>query len=333
MNKSRWITILAAVVVLAGLGMGLAAYFSVPGTSARASTLPDAAAWMPASANFVAYVDIASLLSSPLKEQWEERKNIMTEVEEFREKTGMDPWTDFRTLSFSAGKMGNAENWGLALTGDLNPEKIIAVIEEREKVERAPYGETTLYLFESSEESENRQPKALAFPSLSTALFGSPDYVRSMLDVGTGGEASAVEGPLAEWIDVLPLSETFWCVGNATEFHRVVNEKEGAPSIPPLQSFAVSGNLGADVSMIGRARAADARIVLVAHDLFIDELRAVHGEITRIGIDRVSVMHASSLDLLGCHYHPSAAQRGTTSCGAIPERPRDMLFYVPEGVI
>jgi hypothetical protein len=258
MNKSRWITILAAVVVLAGLGMGLAAYFSVPGTSARASTLPDAAAWMPASANFVAYVDIASVLSSPLKEQWEERKNVMKEVEEFRDKTGMDPWTDFRTLSFSAGKMGDAENWGLALTGDLDPEKLIAVIEERERVERTPYGETTLYLFERSEESTDDQTKALAFPSLSTALFGSPDYVRSMLNVGTGGEASAVEGPLAEWLDVLPLNETFWCVGNSTEFHRVVNEKDGASSIPPLQSFAVSGNLGADVSMIGRARAADA---------------------------------------------------------------------------
>jgi hypothetical protein len=258
MNKSRWITVLAAVVVLAGLGMGLAAYFSVPGTSARAATLPDAAAWMPASANFVAYVDIASLLSSPLKEQWEERKNFVTEVEEFREKTGMDPWTDFRTLSFSAGKMGDAENWGLALTGELDPEKLLAVIEEREKVKRILYGETTLYLFESSEESKHHQTKALAFPSLSTALFGSPDYVRSMLDVGSGSEASAVEGPLAEWLDVLPLNETFWCVGNAKEIHRVVNKEEGSPSIPPLQSFAVSGNLGADVSMIGRARAADA---------------------------------------------------------------------------
>ncbi len=258
MKKSRWITILAVGVILAGLGMGLAAYFSVPGTNARASTLPDAAAWMPASANFVAYVNIASLLSSPLKEQWEQRKNVMKEVEEFREKTGMDPWTDFRTLSFSAGKMGDAENWGLALTGDLDPEKLIAVIEEREKLERTPYGDATLYVFESPDESKNRQAKALAFPSLSTALFGSPDYVRSMLDVGTSGKASAVEGPLAEWIDILPLNETFWCVGNAMEFRRFVNEKQGSPSIPPLQSFAVSGNLDADVSMVGRARTADA---------------------------------------------------------------------------
>ena len=56
-----------------------------------------------------------------------------------------------------------------------------------------------------------------------------------------------------------------------------------------------------------RARAPGAPIVLVGHELFIDELHAVHHELTRIGIDRVSLMHASSLDFLGCHYHPSAA--------------------------
>jgi hypothetical protein len=258
MKKSRWITVFAVGIVLAGLGMGLAAYFSVPGTSARASTLPDAAAWMPASANFVAYIDISSLLSSPLKQQWEQRKNIVKEVEEFREKTGMDPWADFRTLSFSAGQMGDAENWGLALTGDLDPEKLIAVIEKREQLERSSHGDVTLYLFEKPDDTKSPRAKALAFPSLSTALFGSPGYVRNMLDVGAGAQASVIEGPLAEWIDVLPLNETFWCVGNAKEFRRFVNEKEGSPSIPPLQAFSVSGNLDADFSMIGRARTADA---------------------------------------------------------------------------
>lgn len=262
MRKSRWIAIAATVVVLAGLGMGVVAYLYAPGTSAQASVLPEAAAWMPASANFVAYLDLASLASSPLREEWESsthRQEAMDEVEEFREKTGINPWTDFQSLSISGREMEKGKKaWGVALNGELDPERLIAAVEEHETIERESHGDTTLYTFSKSK-GTSHDLQALAFPSSTTALFGSPDYVRTMLDVGQGQEASAVDGVLKGWLNELPLDETFWCVGSAKAgLNRLMVGRKGeATHLPPLDSFAISGNLDQDVSMIARGRAAD----------------------------------------------------------------------------
>jgi hypothetical protein len=261
MRKSRLIIVLAAVIIFVGLGIGILAYVSAPGTSAQASMLPDAAAWMPSSADFVAYFDLATFLSSPLREQWEEahlQERALSEVDEFREKTGMDPWTDFRALALSTRRTDDGGEWGLALTGELDPEALISAIEEKETLEQSVYHDTTLYVFEDTT-TEHGQPQALAFPTASTALFGSPEYVQKMLDVGAGRLTSAIEGPLAGWVNELPLDGTFWCVGSSeVGFARfMARQSEDAPQIPPLQSFAVTGSLDSVVSMIARGKASD----------------------------------------------------------------------------
>jgi hypothetical protein len=80
-----------------------------------------------------------------------------------------------------------------------------------------------------------------------------------MLDVGGGDAASALEGPLTGWINELPLDDTFWCVGSSeVAFARFMNRQgDDSPRIPPVQSFAVSGTLSSEVSMIARGRASD----------------------------------------------------------------------------
>jgi hypothetical protein len=258
MKKSRLIIVLAAVIVFAGMGTGILAYLSTSGTNAQAATLPDAALWMPSSANFVAYIDLETLLSSPLREDWEAshlRENALSEVDEFREKTGMNPWTDFRALALSSRQTEENAEWGLALTGELNPERIISSIEEKEELEQSVYRDTTLYSFKRP----NDEPQTLAFPTTSIALFGSPAYVQEMLDVGAGDLTSVVEGPLAGWINELPLDDTFWCVGSSEfAFSRfMARRSEDSPQIPPVKSFAVSGSLSSEVSMIARGKASD----------------------------------------------------------------------------
>jgi hypothetical protein len=78
-----------------------------------------------------------------------------------------------------------------------------------------------------------------------------------MLDVGAGRLTSAIEGPLAGWINELPLDDTFWCVGSSeVGFARfMARQSEDAPQIPPLQSFAVSGSLDSVISMTARGKA------------------------------------------------------------------------------
>lgn len=258
MKKTRWITIIAAGVMSAGLGMGFLARVSSPGSRVEASVLPDAAAWMPQSATFVAYIDLASLAASPLGEQWESsphRERALDELQEFRDKTGMDPWTDFRALAISTSRTHEANRWGLALTGDLAPERIVSSMGENAKVETVVHGSTTLFVFHSGKPGA---VQALAFPGTSTALFGPPDYVKTMLDVGAGQQASVLEGPLGDWLDELPRDGTFWCAGWAEEgLHSLMAQSHVRVQVPPIESFAVSGYLDQDVSMIARGRASD----------------------------------------------------------------------------
>ena len=54
-------------------------------------------------------------------------------------------------------------------------------------------------------------------------------------------------------------------------------------------------------------RAPDARIVLLAPDLFLDEVRAVRDVLAAGGIDQVTVMHLTGLEKTGCDWHNSLA--------------------------
>ena len=261
MKKSRWIAIAAAGIILAGLGMGALAYISSPRANAQASVLPEAATWMPASANFVAHLDLVSIAASPIREEWESsphRQKFLDEVEEFREKTGLDPWNDFKTLSISTQRSDESQSWGLALIGNLDQERIVSAIDEKETIERDTYEGTTLYVF-SHAKGDNKEDHALAFPSSSTVLFGPPEYVRTMLDVGASRAPSAAEGALAGWAEELAFNDAFWCVGSAKDTlgQIMARQSEGSPQIPPIESFAISGNLESDFSMIARGRAAD----------------------------------------------------------------------------
>jgi hypothetical protein len=216
--------------------------------------------WMPASAGFIAYVDVDSLVSSPLREAWEgsRSRSELEGMDTFRQATGMDPWNDFRALSLSARAEDGGRQWGVALSGDLDRERLISVIEEHETLARESHGDTTLYIL-SDKSKRSDEPHALAFPGPTIALFGTPEHVRTMLDTAAGREPSAEDGPLGSWLLDLPPSETFWCAGSAEAgMNRLLSSAPpDAPSIPPLRSFAVSGRLGPDVNVIARGDASD----------------------------------------------------------------------------
>ena len=261
MKKSRWITVVASGIVLAGLGIGALAYVSSPRANAQASVLPEAATWMPASANFVAHLDLVSLAASPIREEWESsphRQKALDELEEFREKTGLDPWNDFRSLSISTQRNDEGQSWGLALIGNLDRERIVSAIEEKETIERDVYKGISLFVF-SHTKGDKKERQALAFPRSDTVLFGPPEYVRTMLDVGAGDSDSAMDGALAGWVDEIAFDDTFWCVGSAKETlgHIMTRQSEGSPRIPPIESFSITGNLESEFSMIARGRSAD----------------------------------------------------------------------------
>ena len=86
MKKSRWTVTFAAGLVVAGIGIGAAAYLASTQVEAQSTGLPATLAYMPATTTVVGHIDFTSLMSSPLREKWEEELE-RTGLNEFREKT------------------------------------------------------------------------------------------------------------------------------------------------------------------------------------------------------------------------------------------------------
>jgi hypothetical protein len=263
MKISRVILILAAGIVVAGLALGSAARLGFIGAEARSTGLPASTNWMPASAELVGYLDIASVLASPLGAELEssdEGRERLHRLERFREFTGVDPRTDLEEVSFSTLGAPGAESgsWGVAVTGKLDPDKIVAHTEERVTLERSQHGGETVYVFPLGEKAGRSERTAMAFPKDATGLFGTPEHVKVMLDVGKGTRTSAAEGALlAQWSGETILKDTFWLLGSMKAGRALASQRSEKLALPPLQTFALSGRLDTDLKMTARGVADD----------------------------------------------------------------------------
>jgi hypothetical protein len=211
---------------------------------------------MPAEATFIGYLDVAGLIASPALGGLEDSlvRQVSPEgLEEFRELTGMDPWRDFQAVCVFTQPDADAKgSWGMAIAGAFDPERAIASLEGRGRVERSKHRETVLYRFATLGlgSATGAAPHALAFPDGSTALVGTAEAVRKMLDAGYGFSPSAADGELARSLDELTMGETVWVVGggsaegSAARTPDVIRNEIGS-----IQSFVLSAQVGSDIKV------------------------------------------------------------------------------------
>jgi len=235
------------------------------------SGLPEPGTWIPSTASFVAFADLGTLLSSPALEALETllaRRISPDQLDTFRELTGMDPWRDFHALSLFIGDAPESnegtpgrELWGVAISGGFDPERILHSIERRLHVERREHRETPLYVFFPGQipgaPTGDLESHALAFPDGSTALFGSADSVRLMLDVGLGFAPSSSGSRLQLDLDELSGCDALCLVGLGSagieaSRRRPLGERS---EMPALRSYALSVRTGTEIRVRARAEA------------------------------------------------------------------------------
>ena len=272
MKKSRWTLTFAAGLVVAGLGIGTAAYVASTRVEAQSTQLADTLAYMPATTTVVGYIDLTSLMNSPLREKWEEEIQGPG-LNEFREMTGLDPFNDLYSASFALATAKDAspsappsmsipERWGAAIHGSFDAELLLAKVRENASVETETYSSTTIYratphLDTDSEDAHNssRSHPAFAFVGLDMLLLGEPEYLKEMLDVGAGRAPSAGASITERWGEGHFAQDTFWVAASPEQgFGQMI--PQGA-NIPPIQSFAFSGRLDVELGLRARGQAAD----------------------------------------------------------------------------
>ena len=270
MKKSRWTVTFAAGLVVAGIGIGAAAYLASTQVEAQSTGLPATLAYMPATTTVVGHIDFTSLMSSPLREKWEEELE-RTGLNEFREKTGLDPFNDLYGASFAVvtpkdtsadapPSMSIPERWGVAIHGAFDAELLLAKVRENATIETETYESTTIYrvtpnLGTESGDASSRLNPAFAFAGIDTLLFGEPEYLKEMLDAGAGRAPSAGASIADRWGEGHFAQDTFWVAASPEQgLGQVI--PQGA-NIPPIQSFAFSGRLDAELALRAKGQAAD----------------------------------------------------------------------------
>ena len=273
MKKSRWILTLTAGAVITGLGIGAVAYLGASGVEAQSPGLPATMAWLPADASVVGHVDLTALFASPLRETWEEQidaRESRDELDEFREATGLDPFTDLYRVSFavvttdtaSGAQPGSpsAERWGISIQGAFDSERLIDKLEEVAELEVEDYRGTTIYHPTPREDQDAEQVSvseetAFAFPDNETIVYGDRDYIRQMLDTGHGRAGSAGPALDQSWGEGTFAKDTFWIA--AAPENGFSSMLPAGGEIPPIHSLAFSGRLDADIALRARGLAAD----------------------------------------------------------------------------
>ena len=127
-------------------------------------------------------------------------------------------------------------------------------------IDAEDYQGTTIYYPTPHENPESEhdgasEKTAFAFADGDTIVFGERDYIRQMLDTGHGRTGSAAPALNQNWGEGTFVNDTFW-VAAAPENGFAGMLPEGG-DIPPIQSFAFSGRLDADVALRARGLAAD----------------------------------------------------------------------------
>jgi hypothetical protein len=257
MNSSRWTGVsgvLAAGIVLAGVGVGAVAHLAGGGASARMGSPGPSLAFVPQGASLIGYVDLKSVASSPLAASWSDdvrERTPLAALDEFRESTGVDILNDVDALTFALGPgPEKPARWGIAVSGVFDRESLLDKLSHHEGgVETSTYGGTELRVMKTATEST-----AMALPDDSTLLFGDAAYVREMLDAGSGQRPSA-SGSLESLGYGSFEGEAFWLAGAAPDF---INGFVGrGTDKASLRTFAVTGRLDADLLLRARGKAND----------------------------------------------------------------------------
>ena len=274
MKKSRWILTLAAGAVVAGLGIGAVAYLGASGVEAQSPGLPATMAWLPADASAIGHVDLTSLFASPLREKWEKQidaQESRDELDDFREATGLDPFTDLYRASFAVvttdtgsgearGESPSAKSWGISIQGEFDAGTLIDKLEVVADVKVEDYHGTTIYYptphdDQDAEHVSVSEKTAFAFADSDTIVIGDRNYIRQMLDTGQRRASSAGAALNQSWGEGTFANDTFWIAAAPENGFNSMLPAGG--EIPPIHSLAFSGRLDADIALRARGLAAD----------------------------------------------------------------------------
>ena len=279
--KTRYFVIVSLLVVGAGLGTGLVAYYvGFPASAFLAAPgEPGELRYCPPTAAVVAYANVHSVMESELRKRF--RESVLPGAQEngqreFQELTGIDIETDIDHViaCVDPGDGGtNSPGSGVVLArGRFVEAKIETLMSDHGAHVEQYRGKRLIVADHLVPEAQDVVPQlptvppvpqiphsfSLTFVEPGLVAFGTTDLVRHVIDVPqSGGESALTNAGLMAHVRSLDRSNV-WAVGRFDVLRaRAKLPDVVADRLPPITWFAVSGEIDGGLKAVLSAEARD----------------------------------------------------------------------------
>jgi hypothetical protein len=276
--KTRYFVIVSLLVVGAGLGTGLVAYYvGFPTSAFTARGGPEELRYLPSSATVVAYADVSDVMASDLRRRF--RETILPGAQEngqheFQELTGINIETDIdHVVACLDSSVATTDGPGLGVLlarGRFAEVKIEALMREHGAQVEVYKGKRLITAatpqlpaastapFPTPSLPKVPQSFSLTFIEPGLVALGTTSLVQHAIDLHNGGGESALtnEGLMAR-VRALD-SGNVWAVGRFDVLRARANLPEAVSDrLPPITWFSVSGQVDGGLQAVLSAEARD----------------------------------------------------------------------------
>lgn len=257
-TKTRYFVIISLLVLTAGLGTGLLAYYvGFPTSALSRAGGPDELQFVPNDAALVAYADVRQIMSSDLRQKIRSLMPMKEDgQQQFQSETGINIETDIDRVVFAvAPGHDSTVRPGSAIVlarGRFDQVKIEALMRE--------HGATVEQYKDSRVivgPEHQGQPISLSFLEPGLAAIGTTNLVHTAVDLKAGGPSITTNDDVMRFVRELE-SGNAWAVGkfdvlaSQTNLPPQVSEK-----LPAIQWFSASAQIDSGIRGVVRAEARD----------------------------------------------------------------------------
>ena len=277
-HRTRNFVIASLLVVSAGVGSGLVAYYGFPTSAFTAAGGPDELKYLPSNATLVAFADVHEVMTSELRQRLHTQMPFHGDGQRsFQNETGINIETDIDRLVFgltpSLDAGTQAAGSGLVIArGRFDVVQIERAMRDRGATVDDYKGKRVVSVSRRapSQSDANSSPQPLESPSTSPAeslavafvepglvAVGSPALVRRAIDLKDGGDSVMANEALMSRVHALGTGNV-WAVGRFDALTAQANLAKGmVGQLPAIAWFSANGQVDSGISATVKAETRD----------------------------------------------------------------------------
>ena len=250
-RRTRVFLLVAAGVLLAGVGTGLLAYyFGFQGVLPGRDDDPEELAYLPQGSSLVAFANVREVMESDLRRRLQQmRPPNGRGPNDFEQRTGINIETDVDVVVASLATGGDQERPLVVARGRFDAARIEGLIREQDgQVEE--YRNERLFILDGGDE-----PFAVSFVEAGTIAIGTVAAVRGAIDTkATRGASVTDNDELMALVRDIEQGNV-WAVGRFDALAGSRLPEAVASQLPPISWFAASGRVNGGLQGLVRAEA------------------------------------------------------------------------------